>query len=299
MLRQKGRVPNDRMKDFRRPNLGRAPARDGFTLIELLVVIAIIAILAGMLLPALSKAKAKTQGIRCMSNMKQLQLGWHLYALDNDGNIVKNWLGSPQAWIGGNVNTLPGATNINDIKNGKLWQYNPALEIYQCAAANTPKELPSSLNKNQMKGQRIVRNASMQGRMGGADLSDQTKYGAPDTSWVLGPKYPQYRRDSEIVSPSPAEAIVFLDESKETVDDGYFAVKAPAPDGIDSWQNSPTARHNKGCGFSFADGHSEVWRWQFLNRDQKLDAGVTDIPGVNTKKDLDRLKRAVARLPGQ
>jgi prepilin-type processing-associated H-X9-DG protein len=93
--------------------------------------------------------------------------------------------------------------------------------------------------------------------------------------------------------------MVFLDESKETVDDGYFAVKAPAPDGPDIWQNSPTVRHNKGAGFSFADGHAEIWRWQFLNRDQGLDAGLALPGGINSRKDLERLKRAVARLPGQ
>jgi prepilin-type N-terminal cleavage/methylation domain-containing protein/prepilin-type processing-associated H-X9-DG protein len=272
-------------------------ARGGFTLIELLVVIAIIAILAGMLLPALGKAKAKTQGIKCMSNMKQMGTGWHMYALDNEGNIAKNWLGSPQAWIGGGVNSLPGATNINDIRNGKLFPYNPSLEIYQCAAANSPKELPSGINKNQMQGKRLVRNVSMQGRMGGADLTDQARFGAADTSWVLGAKYPQYKREAEIMNPGPSEAIVFLDESKETVDDGYFAVKAPSPDGPDLWQNSPTTRHNKGCGFSFADGHAEVWRWRFLNKDQGLDAPIS-MGGINTKKDLDKLKRAVARLPG-
>jgi prepilin-type N-terminal cleavage/methylation domain-containing protein/prepilin-type processing-associated H-X9-DG protein len=272
-------------------------ARGAFTLIELLVVIAIIAILAGMLLPALSKAKAKTQGIRCMSNLKQTQLGWHMYSLDNEGKLVLNWLSSPQAWIGGNVSSLPGATNINDIKNGKLWQYNPSLEIYQCAAANSSKDLPSTVNKAQMKGQRLVRNISMQGRMGGADVTDQTRYGAADTSWVLGPKYPQYKKDADIKFPSPSESMVFLDESKETVDDGYFAVKAPAPDGENIWQNSPTVRHNKGAGFSFADGHAEIWRWQFLNKDQGLDAPVTSA-GVNTQKDLDRVKKAVARIPG-
>jgi len=256
-------------------------------------VIAIIAILAGMLLPALSKAKAKSQGMKCMSNMKQMQLGAHMYTLDNEGKLVLNWLASPQAWIGGGVNALPGATNINDVKNGKLWPYNPALEIYQCAAANSPSQLPSTINKAQMKGQRLVRNVSMQGRMGGSGPSD----GGADTSWVLGAKYPQYRRETDIKDPSPSEAMVFLDESKETVDDGYFAVKAPAPDGPDVWQNSPTVRHNKGAGFSFADGHAEIWRWQFLNKDQGLDAPINS-GGVNTLKDLNRLKRAVARIPG-
>ena len=77
------------------------------------------------------------------------------------------------------------------------------------------------------------------------------------------------------------------------MDDGYFAVKAPAPDGPDLWQNSPTVRHNKGAGFSFADGHAEIWKWRVLNKDQGLDAAVGPAAS-STLQDLIRVKNAVA-----
>ncbi len=278
-------------------SISRRNHSHGFTLIELLVVIAIIAILAGLLLPALAKAKSKTQGIKCMGNLKQLQLCWQMYALDYDGRMVPNWLASPHSWIGGNLSTATGATNENDIKSGKLWKYNTALPLYQCAAA---VGLPTALRGIAgLRGQRLARNYSMQGRMGGANASDAQRFGVGDTTWVLGAKYPQYKKESDISNPGPAEAMVFLDESMETLDDGYFAVKAPAPDGQNIWQNSPTSsRHGRGAGFSFADGHAEIWRWTGLSskRDQGLDTPVV-IAGVSSQRDLDKLKAAVARLP--
>ena len=126
--------------------------------------------------------------------------------------------------------------------------------------------------------------------MGGASPADKARYGlANDTEWVLGLTYPQYKKLSEVSKPGPSDAITFVDESIQTLDDGYFAVNANS---VTTWQNSPTARHVKAGLFGFVDGHSEIWRWKALSVEQNLDTPASQ---YNTLLDLQRLQRAVFR----
>jgi prepilin-type N-terminal cleavage/methylation domain-containing protein/prepilin-type processing-associated H-X9-DG protein len=224
--------------------------KNGFTLIELLVVIAIIAILAAMLLPALSGAKEKAQTIACLNNLKELGLAWHLYATDNSDLLVPNnsvvsgivapWIAAGASWCLGSATTDTTTTNI---ENGMLFQYNSSVAIYHCPDdRSTVAGHPELLR---------TRSYNM----------SQSVNGYPDFDSFLFTHIPWFKKLAQIRSPNVSQCLVFIDENEDTLLDAEFGMPTTFYDGTTDWWDMPSNRHDQGANLSFADGHVEHWRW--------------------------------------
>ena len=237
----------------------RRTSSGGFTLIELLVVIAIIAILASMLLPALTRAKLKAQGIQCMGNLKQLQLAWHLYSMDNRERLTTSGYTSPvepTAWVDGWLDfspSNPDNTNTAALQNpvrSKFANVLTQVGVYKCPADTSRVKIGGVDHPR-------VRSMGMSQAFGPGDWLDPAGFQVNPTS----KKYRVYYKTSDIVRPAPAMCWVLMDEHPDSINAGGFAnmmVESAASARIIDF---PASYHSGACGISFADGHAEIKKW--------------------------------------
>jgi len=272
-------------------NRRKSARPQAFTLIELLVVIAIIAILAGMLLPALSRAKTRALTAGCLSNLRQLTFGWLMYAEDHGDRLPHNtamnasdiqsrgtWTADSGSWVQGNAFT---DTTPDNIRNGALFPYINSVASYRC-----PADKSTVLDQGRVP---RLRSTSMSMYMNWRPYPEDEAY---QTCW---------HRLSQIHSPNPAQAAVFIDENEKSIQQAAFGINAPDSfvlfgGGLWTWVSFPATRHGHAGTLSFGDGHAELWRWHEHNTAQiaRLNDWTVMKPAVpNTDRDLGRFFHAV------
>jgi prepilin-type N-terminal cleavage/methylation domain-containing protein len=259
----------------------RSAQREGFTLIELLVVIAIIAILAAMLLPALARAKQQAQSVQCMSNSRQIMLGWTMYADDNNNLLAPNdfpyttrYYAEPAAtqynmrnWVVGTMEQPSDSVQLNELTdpNTVLSPYVKNPLVYHCPADNYVDPYSNKLH---------VRSYSMNSAVGTIWYSYYTS-GAPALGAPTGGGWLDaaggyngnqniflcYAKSTSFSQPGTANTWVIMDENPLSINDGALAVPATNT-ATGGWLvDFPSGNHNYAGGIAFADGHSIIHKW--------------------------------------
>jgi prepilin-type N-terminal cleavage/methylation domain-containing protein/prepilin-type processing-associated H-X9-DG protein len=247
---------------------------NAFTLIEVLVVIAIIAILAAMLLPALVKAKARGQSISCISNLKQLQTAWLMYAHENNDALPPNIVlgvglaAGSGSWVEGNAQL---DTTTANIKQGAMFKYVGSVGVYRCPADKSTVRGAPSVSK--------TRSYSSNWWLNGYEPSpsDPRPSNTPEDKTKLW----------QLLWPPPNQIYAFIEEHEQSIDDGTLVLPSDKYEPPDTWWDKPTDQHNQGCNLSFADGHVEHWHWKAL---KKFQTWGDPAASPSDHEDLYRLK---------
>lgn len=263
----------------------------GFTLIELLMVIAIIGVLAALLLPAIAKAKGQAQSMACISNLKQLQLGWLTYVHANNdelppNNSVKNgWIQTGvsnewgNSWVWGNAKTDRTSSNI---EHGLLFPLVGSAVVYRCPTDRSKVICIPGQREKRSPGLRRFRNYSASSWLNVHLQSGTIEQGVNDSDRNL-------RKLSQMINRPPGSIFVFIDEHEQSIGDGVFGM--PYSGGW--WGASmPADRHNQGCNLSFADGHVKYYHWRSPKRGM-AEGDIQRTANAGDLADLEWLQEGV------
>ncbi|MEO8427401.1 MAG: prepilin-type N-terminal cleavage/methylation domain-containing protein [Verrucomicrobiota bacterium] len=268
-----------------------ATCATGFTLIELLVGIGIIAILASLLLPALSRSKSVAASTACVNNLKKLQLGWLMYVQDNNDSLPPDRggregfdvVGLNGSWVLGNPKL---DTTTSNIQAGLLFPHVGAAAVYSCPADKSTVTGEPAFRRNRSYSMNLWLNAESHVGTYQDSINDQDY---------------KLRKSSRIVNPGPSGLFVFIDEHAVSIDDGIFGIPSPwaAPEARSTewWVAFPSERHNLGDNISFADGHVKHWRWQGHRTSKSYSGWQTPVVSAADRRDLGRLQECIPKTP--